>query len=525
MAGDIVLLKSFATGQGAGAAAYQTYAEDHDSNYLKIENVIAQINDEISAIGGQNSPLVLELLTSPASPTVTAGFVDDTSFQPTAFLSGNTQLQIPAGVALTGVGRVAVPTTTLLTGSGTSGARYAALRANGTITLETATAQGVMDLYSVDWTGAAFNTGTLLRLQPILPAGHDFQNLKVQADYGQGTDSAIPPFTYDRIADRVADIVRIMGANLTSADPQQAALRPMAFGGTEASPGFITGDGSTHDTGTGFYRPTANAIGVSIIQTQAGQWAESVANEPQYRMRSGTALATPPIAFLADTDSGIGWISADLWRLIAGGVEVLQLSEVAGNPQALFALGLVTAPSIGFVGDPNTGLFSPGADRLAAVTNGVAAMEINANQQRISATQGRASATNAAFTLGTGAATAVNLTAEQYDVGAYHDNAVNPDRMTVPAGHGGLFQVAATVLFDESTSAGTPNLGDRGIAITVNGTPIPGSRTQAAAAGDTELSTGIDVALVATDIVRVTAFQDSGGDMTISARLTVRHAE
>lgn len=525
MASDITLLKSFVNGQGAGASAYQTYAEDHDTNYTIIEATINAINAEIRAIGGQNAPLVLELLTSLSSPTIATGFVDDISFQPVTFLSADTQIQIPRGVALTVAGRIAVPTTTLLTGSGTSGTRYVALRTDGTITLETATAQGVMDLYSVDWTGSAFTTATLARLEEILPAGHDFQNLKVQEDYGQGSDSAIPAFTYDRIADRISDIVRIMGANLTSVDSDQAALNPMAFGGSVGTPGFIPGDGSTHDVTSGFYRPGADQIGVSIGATQAGLWAESVANEPGYRMRAGTSLATPPLTFVGDLDSGIGWISADIWRLIAGGVEVLRLFESGSNPQALLPLGTSGVPSLGFIGDPDSGVYSPGADRLALMTNAIDALEINANQQRVSATQGRSSASNATFSLANNAITAVNLDTEQYDVGTYHDTGVNPDRMTVPTGHGGLFALFATVEFDESTSAGTPNAGDRGIAITVNGTAVPGSRCPAAAAGDSELSTAIDVNLSAGDIVRVTAFQDSGGAMDISARLTVRHAE
>lgn len=526
MAADIVLLKSFTDGQGAGASTYTTYAEDHDSNYLAIENVIAAINAEISAIGGQNSPLVLELLTSLSAPSVLTGFVDAISFQPVTFLSADTQIQIPRGVALTGAGRVATVATTLLTGSGTSGARYIALRTNGTITLETATAQGIMDLYSVDWTGSAFNTGTLTRLESILPAGHDFQNLQAQEDYGQGSDAALPPFEYDRIADRVADIVRVMGANLTSADANQAALGPMAFGGTAGAPGFIPGDGSTHDVTSGFYRPGADQIGVSILATQAGFWAESVANEPQYRMRAGSALATPPIAFAGDPDSGIGYVSTDTWRLIAGSIEVLRLLQSGSNPQALLPLGTSGVPSLGFIGDPNSGLYSPGADRLALMTNAIDALEINANQQRVSATQGRASATVATFSLNDNAVTAITLTGtEDYDVGAYHDTGTNPDRMTVPTGHGGLFCITAGITFDESTSAGTPNTGDRGLEITINGTAQRSIRVPAVGSGDTQLAAALDWNLAAGDIVRVTGFQDSGGAMDLAARLSVRHAE
>lgn len=526
MAADITLLKSFVDGQGEGADVYAQYAGDLDSNFAAIEAVINQINTEIAAVGGQNAPLTLDLLTSPSSPAVSTGFVDATSFQPIAFISGDTQVQIPLGVALTVAGRIQSIALTTLTGSGTSGTRWIALRSDGSITLETATAQGVMDLYSVTWTGAVFTPGTLTRLETILPAGHDAQNQKTQEDYGQGSDAAIPPYTYDRIADRLSDIVRVMGANLTSADAGQAALNPMAFGGTVGAPGFIPGDGSTHDTTSGFYRNAANQIGISILGTLAALFSETVADQPQLFMRAGTALATPPYSFNADGDSGIGWVSADIWRLIAGGLEVLRISESGSNPQALSPLGSASAPSLAIIGDENTGRFSPGADRLAWATGGAAAMELNATQQRISATQGRASATEATFSLANNAITAITLTsAEQYDVGGYHDLVTNADRMTVPTGHDGIFTITAGITFDESTSAGTPNAGDRGLEITVNGTAVRAERGPAAGANDTQRAASIDVLLSAGDIVRVTGFQDSGGAMDVSARLTVRHAE
>lgn len=44
----------------------------------------------------------------------------------------------------------------------------------------------------------------------------------------------------------------------------------------------------------------------------------------------------------------------------------------------LFGLGTVGAPSIAFSGDTNTGIYSPGADRLRLVTGGVSRFEVNA---------------------------------------------------------------------------------------------------------------------------------------------------
>ena len=43
------------------------------------------------------------------------------------------------------------------------------------------------------------------------------------------------------------------------------------------------------------------------------------------------------------------------------------------------ALGTAAAPSIAFTGDPNTGIFSPGADQLAVATNGTQRLHIDSN--------------------------------------------------------------------------------------------------------------------------------------------------
>ena len=529
MAADITLLKSFVDGQGAGASTYSGYAPDLDANFAAIESTINQLNTEISAIGGQNAPLSLDLLTSLSSPTVATGFVDATSFQPIAFISGDTQIQVPYGVALTVAGRIASGGLATLTGSGTSGTRYIALRADGSITLETATAQGVMDLYSVTWTGSVFTPGTLVRLEEILPAGHDFQNLRVQEDYGQSTDAAIPPYTYDRITDRISDIVRLLGGSSTSADAGQAALGPIAFAGSVSLPGLITGDGSTHDGSTGFYRPAADRIGVSVLATQAGEWAESVANQPQYLARAGTDLTAPPIAWVNDSNTGLGWVSADVFRAVANGLEVMRWSGASGIEQASFVgdPNSGASPGLSIIGDPNTGWLSTVADQLETMVGGTVAQQINPQAQRSSATQGRAAATRSSQNVSSGTLlTNISLsTAEEFDQGAYHDLVTNPDRMTVPTGFDGLHQVTAYAVFDESSSA-TPNVGDRALAITVNGTTVAQIRVPAAGANDSELSVCFSGELAATDVVRMAVAQDSGNAMdVISSRLSISHSD
>jgi hypothetical protein len=535
MANDLDLLLSFVDGQGAGAGTYVTYAEDMDTNFTEIQTQFNSLNAEVRAFAGNNATIVFDLTLSD-SPALTTGIFGVDSFQPIAFITGDTQIQVPRGVALTAVrGRIVStldPAT--LTGSGVSGARFINLDADGTVTLETATLQGEMDLFSVNWNGASFDTGTLTRLEEILVDGDDFQGQRIQEDYGQGSSAAIPgPYTYDSISHRIDDIVRIMGAELVSAEavgdpggPSQAALNPMAFGGTAAAPGLILGDGAVYDAASGLFgTPGSNSFGLSILGTAWATFLEVTANEVQARVRGGTLLAEPPIS-IGDPNTGIGYVSSDIFRLIAGSLEGARIGSVGGVVSLAFVGDPDTGsnPGLAVIGDLDTGLLSTAADFLQSMTGGVVASQINAVQQRTSATQGRSSATRSLQNVATGTAlTAIVLnTAEQYDQGTYHDLVTNPDRMTIPTSFDGVHQITATCSFDESTSSG-PNVGDRDLAITLNGAVVARSRAQAAGANDTDRSVSVELELVATDIVRMAVAQDSGGAMdVVNSRLTVR---
>lgn len=224
MAADLTLLKSFVDGQGVGADNYFVYAEDLDLNFTDIENGFNQLNVEIQALGGQDAPLAIDLLRS-KSPLILTGFIDDNSFAPVSFLSADTQIQIPDGVALTAAaGRVELPVTATLTGSGGAVTFFVALQVNGTVTLETVSAQGVMDLYSVDWDGAVFLPGTLLKLEVIMPGGDDFQDQLTVVGVAGG---AIPPQDHERIANRLENVERALNGLRTNVVPGGPAIGPV----------------------------------------------------------------------------------------------------------------------------------------------------------------------------------------------------------------------------------------------------------------------------------------------------------
>jgi hypothetical protein len=506
--------EAFAAGQGDGIASYYGYASHLDANFQAIRASVDAIVDEVKAIGGADAALLFDLVMSESISTGTLGVHSFAA----AITGGGASLTIQPGAAYTHLGRIELTAQQVLAGSGTTGTRYVALRSSGDVTLETATAQGVMDLWSCAWDGSVF-TGTPTRLAEILVDADDLQGCRT-AEGGSG--AGLPAKTYLSIANRLTDLDRLVRAVATGVEGD--TLGRIAVGGSVGTPGLILGDGTTFDTTSGLYRPSANVLAVSILATEAVRFAESVTDAPQALFRQGTDATAPPWAFVGDPDTGALRSTADAWDAIAGGRVAARFRELSNLAQFLVtADGSASQPNLARIGDEDTGLLFDVADEIAAVVGGTEAERTNAQGQRSSATQGRCAAYAVTFSVANNTITAVNLTAERHDVGGYHDNATNPDRITVPTGHGGHFSLRGHVVFDESTSGGTPNAGDRGVEITINGTVAAQARVPAVGAGDTALAVAVSRDLVATDIVRITAFQDSGGSMNVAAELSVTH--
>lgn len=89
-------------------------------------------------------------------------------------------------------------------------------------------------------------------------------------------------------------------------------------------------------------------------------------------------VAAPAIAFATDKNTGIYSPGADQVVVSTNGTERLRASTTAVSSTLPIShpLGTVSAPSITFTGDLNTGLWSPAADALAASTNGAERLRI-----------------------------------------------------------------------------------------------------------------------------------------------------
>jgi len=82
----------------------------------------------------------------------------------------------------------------------------------------------------------------------------------------------------------------------------------------------------------------------------------------------GSAPA-PSIAFLGDINTGLYSPGADQVSVATGGIERLRFDS-NGQIEAV-SLGTALLPVWTFRDDPNTGIYSPGADQLAISTNGI----------------------------------------------------------------------------------------------------------------------------------------------------------
>lgn len=342
MPNDLSLLTDFAGGQGL-PGVYTAYAQDHDANYSAVLAWAQQVTAELRAFQGADAPLLYDLLRSDEL-AIDTGLVGAESFRPITFGAADTEVTIPVGVALTALGRAQTPNPVTLVGTGSAGTRYLALSIGGSITLETVAAQRAMDLATVSWTGTAFDTGSLVYLEPILVDGDDFQACRIVSTIS-GSAAGLPETVYQRIANRL-DALQLLLQGATTG-PEGETLGRLAIAGSVAAPGIILGDGSaSYDPGSGLYRPASNRLGVSIAGVQAAEFGEAAAGQPQLRARAGTALSTPPFAFVGDPDTGLAWTSADRYRVVAGGVEI---AEARGDVPELYVPALRVDSILGAV--------------------------------------------------------------------------------------------------------------------------------------------------------------------------------
>lgn len=422
MPGTLTLLKLFATGQGLGIGIYADFASDHDINYTDVEDWALQVKTELDALSGAGAALIFDMLQS-TSPAVTDGRVGDHSYKAT-LITADTQVRIDVGKILFAGDALILPTIATFTGSGGAGSRFIALQVDGSVTQETSAAQGVSDLYELDWLGAVFDTGFgvggIQDNTDVFPDGDDFQDMLSVV----GNASAGPPAeSHLKIANRLENIEAILRGDTTNITGG-VDLGPLAFGGAVGAVGLCLGDGTTFETDTGWYRE-----------------------------------------------------GVDLGSYAVGGAKALGIDAV-GNLDLPLNMRVRTRQVAGFtVSQPN-------------LTN-------------------------------------VDMDTEVFDVGGMWAIG-SPDQHVIPTDGDGIYIVCATVVFDESTAAagGAVNGGNQRTAqLTINasvtGSPGQTSPTFVGGSSDPTLTLSAILSLSATDVIRVMAAHDNGGDMDVLAQVSM----
>lgn len=143
--------------------------------------------------------------------------------------------------------------------------------------------------------------------------------------------------------------------------------------GTVAAPGMAFGAESS----TGLYRESSHVMGVSVAGVEVARFTSAGISALFPMLFADGTLAAPGIAFGAETGTGFYRPAANTLGVAVGGQAVAQFTQAGFSGLD----GTLALPSIGFTSDTNTGFWHPGADLLAAVTNGIEAWRVTASQQ------------------------------------------------------------------------------------------------------------------------------------------------
>jgi hypothetical protein len=172
-----------------------------------------------------------------------------------------------------------------------------------------------------------------------------------------------------------------------------------------------------------------------------------------------TALSTTP-ASNQPPGTEARTTADDNFRQLAAFVAVLR------DGSKNLELGSVSAPSIAFTGDANTGIYSPGANRLGLVTDGALRWEVDATGRLMNAanTQAGFSANLSAAISSLATDAAIIFDTEAYDSGTMYNNATGV--ATIPVT--GTYAVTFNVGFSNGSGVGKQNY----VGLYKNGTAI-----------------------------------------------------
>lgn len=141
-----------------------------------------------------------------------------------------------------------------------------------------------------------------------------------------------------------------------------AFVNILAPDGTVSLPSFTF----SSQNNTGMYRPTTSEVAFACGGVERFRIATTAIQASAIYLGPDGTAASPAFSFLSDPNSGIFLLSPDTLAASVGGVSVLSIdtAELKLQIDALLPDGLVSKPSLSFDNDPDTGLYSIGANVL-----------------------------------------------------------------------------------------------------------------------------------------------------------------
>lgn len=148
----------------------------------------------------------------------------------------------------------------------------------------------------------------------------------------------------------------------------------LAPDGSAAAPAFAFAAGGT----SGLYRIGAGDIGLATSGVLRWDVSTTAITSTLQRLGQAGTAGAPAYSFSGDPNTGIYSVGADDLGVSTGGTLRFDISTtgITSTLPFLGAAGAVGAPEYSFSGDTNTGIYSIGADDLGLATGGVLRLEL-----------------------------------------------------------------------------------------------------------------------------------------------------
>ncbi len=218
------------------------------------------------------------------------------------------------------------------------------------------------------------------------------------------SDTAVTPGSYPRIQSLTVN----SQGRLTSADSTLLAGKIIVGDASNIAQAVtLTGDASINDLGVLSLNDTTISPGGTYLTPSTFTFDQkgrlTAQSQPTQIFAPLGLVGTPSYSFIGDPNTGIFSAGADTLNIVASGVSRLQIgvATIVKTVQLVSELGSASLPGYSFLSDPNTGIWSSGADMIDFTIGGVNRLNIDSTinpQVQIAAGLGSVTAPSYSFT-------------------------------------------------------------------------------------------------------------------------------